>query len=261
LTDAGYMLYDVGGHFICWPREHAQRAALMGSMQPWTPVPAMPTLATVAAPIGAAGQVAAGGSFLEHFDRNFAPLLDHRAAGFRVMFERLEAICRARPPGQPALIVETGSLRIVGNWRGDGQSTVLWKEFARFYPCEIHTVDLDPVASWAVREACGDAVHVHTGDSVAYLYQFARQQRRQIDLLYFDSFDLDLEDPFPSAFHHIKELIAAAPCLGPGSLIGVDDNYRDAEGNITGKGYLLLQWFRHLDIPQLHDGYQYVWQL
>jgi hypothetical protein len=268
LIEAGYVPYDAGGHFLCWPREHTKRAEMMHANPPWTPAaPATPGLTGTpsgasAAAIPGAAPAATAGSFLEHYDRNFSPLLEHRAPGFRIIFERLEALCRARPPGSPpALIVETGSLRKVGNWRGDGQSTVLWMEFGRFYPCEIHTVDLDPYAAQAVREACGDAVHAHTADSVAYLYQFARQQQRQIDLLYMDSYDVDLQDPFPSAFHHIKELIAAAPCLGPGTIVGIDDNFIDPVGNITGKGYLALQWFKHMDIPRLHDGYQFVWQI
>lgn len=258
LIDAGYVPYEAGGHFLCWPREQPRSAGLMQASRPWTPAaPGAPEAASAAAATAPAAT-----SFLEYYDSKFAPLLGQRAASFRVIFERLEALCRARPPGAPpALIVETGSLRQIGNWAGDGQSTVLWKEFARFHACEIHTVDLDPDAALTVRETCGDAVHAHTGDSVAYLHGLARQRSRQIDLLYLDSYDLDMDDPFPSAFHHIKELIAVAPCLGPGTIVAIDDNFIDPLGNLTGKGYLVLQWFKHLDIPRLHDGYQYVWQL
>jgi hypothetical protein len=176
---------------------------------------------------GNAGQGPAGApSFLTHYESVFAPLL---------------GVC--------ALIIETGSMRTPGNWTWDGQSTVLWKEFGLLYESEIHTVDLDPEAARVVRQECGELVQAHTGDSV------------QIDMLYLDSYDFDAADPFPSAFHHIKELIAVRPCLGPGSIIAIDDNFVLAEGGFTGKGYLADEWFRHLDIPCLHRGHQFVWQL
>ena len=198
--------------------------------------------------------------FLANYEKRFAPLLGVRAGGFHAIFRHLEARCRAI--ARPALIVETGSMRVPGNWAGDGQSTVLWKEFASVHDCEIHTVDLDPEAARVVRQECGEAVVAHTGDSVRFLYDFAQSsQARQIDLLYLDSFDFDNRDPFPSAFHHIKELIAVRPCLGPGSIVAIDDNYVLEEGGWTGKGYLAMQWFDHLGIPCVHQGHQFVWQL
>lgn len=203
---------------------------------------------------------AAPSQFLAYYESKFAPLLAVRAGGFREIFRRLEERCAGR--AEPGLIIETGSMRTVGNWAGDGQSTVLWKEFASIHDCEVHSVDLDPEATRVVREECGDAVQAFTGDSVRYLYDFANSpQARQIDLLYLDSYDFDNQDPFPSAFHHIKELIAVRPCLGAGSIVAIDDNFVLAEGGWTGKGYLAMQWFEHLGIPCAHQGHQFVWQL
>ena len=198
-------------------------------------------------------------SFLPYFDEKFAVLLEHRAPGFRVMFERLEARGRAAPP---ALIVETGSMREAGNWAGDGQSTFLWNEFGGFFKSEVHTVDLAPEAALVVREYCCGDVRAHTGDSVLFLHEMAtRAAPPQIDLLYLDSYDYDIANPFPSAFHHIKELIAVRPCLRKGSVIAVDDNYVHPDGRIEGKGYLVAEFFRHLDIPCIYQGHQMVWQL
>ena len=198
--------------------------------------------------------------FLPLYDSKFGPLLGVRETGFRVIFELLQNNWRAH--GNQTLIVETGSLREVGNWAGDGQSTVLWKEFSQLLPCEIHTVDLNPATSEIVRSICGDAVNVHTGDSVAFLHRMATMPSpRQIDLLYLDSYDFDPDNPFPSSFHHIKELIAVRPCLGPGSIIAIDDNFQTPEGKIIGKGSLAMEWFDHLGIPFKHMGYQFVWQL
>jgi len=197
-------------------------------------------------------------SFFSLYDAEFAPHLMGRAESFRIMFEHLEARSKKNPG--PALIVETGSLHNPGHW-GDGQSTLLWSEFSRFHDCEIHTVDLKPEAARVVRETCGEAVHAHTGDSVAFLHEMAsRPNPPQIDLLYLDSYDFDPEEPFPSAFHHIKELIAIRPCSRKGSIIAIDDNFILPDGQYAGKGYLAMQWFRHLDIKCLHSGYQWVWE-
>jgi hypothetical protein len=190
-------------------------------------------------------------SFLPVYDQLYGPHLMGRTEGFRIMFERLDA--RARSRAEPMLIVETGSLRNPGHW-ADGQSTLLWKEFAGFHDCEIHSVDLDPAAAATVRKICGDAV--------AFLYEMAgAAQPRQIDLLYLDSYDFEPENPFPSAFHHVKELIAIRPCLRPGTIVAIDDNYTMPDGQFAGKGYLAMQWFRHLDIKCLYSGYQFIWEL
>jgi len=197
--------------------------------------------------------------FLTLYDREFAGPLRGRSASYRIMFEKLQA--RARSLDRPLLIVETGSLRVLGNW-DDGQSTLLWDEFSRFHPAEIHTVDLDPQAAVVVQDACGPAVRAHTGDSVMFLHQFAgANPQRQIDLLYLDSYDFDVRDPFPSAMHHVKELISIRPCLGPGTIVAIDDNFVTTEGHFIGKGYLAMQWFDHLGISCLHEGHQFVWEL
>jgi len=202
----------------------------------------------------------AGKSFLAHYDSTFAPHLGVRAGGFRAIFELLEQ--RAQSAGRPMLIVDTGGMRKFGNWADDGQSSYQWGEFAGMYDCEVHTVDPDPQAAQVVRAHCRPEVQAHSGDSVDFLYQMARKNGgRQIDLLYLDSFDFDAENPFPSAMHHVKELIAARPCLHKGSIVAIDDNLYLADGGMTGRGYLAMQWFEHLNIAPVHRGHQLVWQL
>jgi hypothetical protein len=212
----------------------------------------------VGKPVGR--QAAPDADFLPDYDATYAPLLAQRAAGFRVIFERLQQRCRGL--GRPGLIVETGSMRAPGNWAGDGQSTFLWKAFADQFPCEIHTVDLDPEAAVVVNEHCGEPVQAHTGDSVAFLHEMAtRPKPPQIDMLYLDSYDYDPHNPFPSAFHHVKELLSVRPCLDQGSIIAIDDNLLMPDGTLSGKGFLATQWFDHLGIECIHRGYQFVWQL
>ena len=211
-------------------------------------------------PAAALRKRGASTSYLDRYDREFAPLLGVRAEGFRVMFSLLEQRCRALDG--PALIVETGSVRAPGQWENDGQSTVLWDDFARYYDAEIHSVDLDPAPARLIRAELSAEVHAHTGDSVRFLHELACQSpARRIDLLYLDSLDVDANNPFLSAFHHVKELAAARPCIGPGSIIAVDDNVPQGGGGFSGKGFLVADWFEQIGIPRAYTGYQFIWQM
>ena len=209
-----------------------------------------------------AGTPAGTVSYLERFDRQFAPRLELRAASFRLMFELLEQ--KSRALDRPLLIVETGSARVPGRWAGEGQSTVLWDDFAQYFEAEIHSVDIDPNAGRVLREELqvSDSVRVHTRDSVGFLHEFAtRLPLRQIDLLYLDSFDFNGDNPFPSSFHHMKELTAIRPCLGPGTIVAVDDNLPVEGGGYIGKGMFVDEWFTQVGIARLYTGYQFIWQM
>jgi Methyltransferase domain len=211
---------------------------------------------------GAANDTTRAASFMERFDREFAPRLGVRADSLRLMLALLAE--RSQVGGPPALIIETGSVRQAGNWLGDGQSTVLWGDFASRFDAEVHTVDLDPAPARRILDdlGLGEAVQVHGGDSVAFLHDFAvREPRRRIDLLYLDSYDLDIHNPYPSALHHLMELAAARPCLGPGSIVAIDDNPELDTGGHVGKGMLVGDWFNKIGIPPLFTGYQFIWRL
>lgn len=203
--------------------------------------------------LGAAGaSPAADESFMPIFDIRFAKHLQLRRAGFREIFTLLEAGGTARE----LLIVETGSMRVFDNWE-DGQSTRLFDAFVTFHGGEVLTVDLSAECGPLIRQCCGDQVKFTCDDSVRYLNRLRPQLHRPIDLLYLDSFDLDVLAPSASAFHHMKELAAIWPALGAGSLIAVDDN---PPGNL-GKGYLVEDFLAHIGVARKFDGYQKVWQL
>jgi len=70
-------------------------------------------------------------------------------------------------------------------------------------------------------------VRIHAGDSLAYLKSLADHPPAGLeflDLLYLDSFDVDFDDPLPSAIHHLKELLAIAPLVSFETLVVVDDS-------------------------------------
>lgn len=172
------------------------------------------------------------------------------------MLQALEAC-----PRDGVLIVETGGLRQPGNFEGDGQSTVIFDAYVQFRRGQLISVDLDPACATHTREYCSARAFPVTADSVGFLHLLSTLgPQRPIDLLYLDSMDLDQDNPTPSAQHHLKELAAIMPRLGPGTLIAIDDN--PLLGNKRmGKGYLVDEFLAGIGAKRLFDGYQSLWQL
>ncbi len=149
------------------------------------------------------------------FNGKFAGVLGVRASTFYQAL--MLAVAR-----NAKTIVETGTLRIAGNWGGDGQSTRLLAEFAQRYDCRLWTCDLDPAAIAVAREETAPfaaRIEYVVGDSVAFLQQFPQP----IDLLLLDSKDFDPDDPDPSQDHAVREAQAALPRLHMQSIVLIDD--------------------------------------
>ncbi len=193
------------------------------------------------------------------FARHYQPRLEKRAEGFKTLFAAL-----ARMPAAP-LILETGSLRLPGNWEGDGQSTYLFDVFVQAERAAGHggalfSIDLSLDSIAAARRVCSGVANLVCNDSVQALHSLARLLAgRQASLLYLDSFDLDLANPMPSATHHMMELAAAGPLLSTGSLVAVDDYCID--GKPGGKGLLVDLYMDSVGAAVIHSGYQKIWLL
>lgn len=85
-----------------------------------------------------------------------------------------------------------------------------------------------------------------------------------IDLLYLDSFDLDLNDDTPSAEHHLRELKLAWPLLRLPALVAIDDNfsgeYRPIGHRYKGsKGRLVREYLAAQDVAPMLDTQQTLW--
>ena len=186
------------------------------------------------------------------FKRFFLPRLGRRASGFAAIFEAVQSHCK-RP-----MIVETGCLRIPGNWDGDGQSTFMFDALVREHHGVLLSVDITSESIDSARRACSSATQLICNNSIAALHALSQIVREPVSLLYLDSFDLDHSDPMPSAIHHLMELTAARPLIGPGTIVCVDDyEVGDQRG---GKGYLLDKFFSEIRAEVLHSGYQKVWR-
>lgn len=72
-------------------------------------------------------------------------------------------------------------------------------KYAEFHPgAAVFSVDRDPQATALCRSLVGDRVRIHTGDSIAWLKSLTDDpptELRHVDLLYLDSYDVDLDDP------------------------------------------------------------------
>jgi hypothetical protein len=209
--------------------------------------------------------------FWSYFDDVAGPRLAHRAEGFRQIFNYLDRFDR------PVGIVETGCVRQQDNWAGDGQSTILFDKYAELHPVSaVYSVDRDPLAVALCRSLVGERVHVHNGESIAYLKSLADLlpcDLPSIDLLYLDSYDVNFDDPLPSAIHHLKELVAIVPALSAETLVVVDDSppllLGIANGvnsfkpirppRIGGKGQLIAEYAAQIGAETLFAAYQCGW--
>lgn len=191
-------------------------------------------------------------SFNEQYSQHFRPRLGKRADGFDALFQSLQAL------GRSLLVVETGCLRLPGNWEGDGQSTFMFDALVRACGGTLFSIDVTHECIDTARKACSSATQLLENDSVSALNALAQVSSRQIDLLYLDSFDLDPKNPLPSAIHHALELTAARPLIGSGTVICIDDY---GIGSTGGKGMIVDKFLAAIRAKVLYSGYQKIWRL
>lgn len=214
--------------------------------------------------------------FWEYFSTISSALLQ-REISFRKVFEYLDAI------NSPVTIVETGCVRNSDPWAltGEGHSTILFDKYVqtRDDGSRVFSVDINEQAVVTCRKLVSDKVNVHAGDSVPYLDQLSRQliqANNNINLLYLDSYDVDYEYWFPSAAHHLKELLAAWRAVNPETLVVVDDcpttanlvmdntgNYqfdRFFKPRVGGKGRLVAEYAEQTNAEMVFSHYQHGWK-
>jgi len=167
--------------------------------------------------------------------------------------KRLEAfqlVADLLPPAPR--IVETGTIRKVGNWVGDGQSTIVWDHLAAQTNGLVVTIDIDPVGAHLVDVLGLSHTTAVTGDSVDTL----RRMSGNVDFLYLDAYDIDFNKPEPAQKHHLKEICAAWHLLRKGSLVAVDDNMDHA-----GKGLQVAEFLDAHNAVELLNGYVRIWRI
>jgi hypothetical protein len=210
--------------------------------------------------------------FWDFFDNEAAPRLAHRESTFRKVFEYLDKL------EGPITIVETGCVRLAGNWAGDGQSTILFDKYinARDESSICYTVDINSDSVSECLKLVSHRVKVSQDDSVHYLHKLAKQfqeNEQLISFVYLDSFDVDWTYWQPSAIHHLKEFAALQTCINKKTLIAIDDcplnaNFLASSGNkiqtlgsssVGGKGRLVAEYAKAVGAKLEFAEYQAGW--
>ena len=180
--------------------------------------------------------------------------LYQRAHGFNLVFAHLESLNQSEYH-----IIETGTMRNPGNWK-DGQSARLFTEFVQHHGGSVRSVDIDPVAVAAARNAIqSDQFQSTCMDSVLYLATQLDLDR--VDLFYLDSYDVKWNDDHASAQHHLQEFQVIEPSLKPGALVVIDDNSRFQDSRKrTGKGHYIADYLSAKGIEPVNDAYQIIYK-
>lgn len=170
---------------------------------------------------------------------------------------RWEAFCyivKDQLEREKPCILETGTLRNVGNWKGDGQSTRVWDWIARKKKGFVASVDFDSNAYSLARMECQHS-HIVCQDSISFLRTWMPIAPT---LLYLDSIEWGItrEQNLTCWMQQVGELAAAWDKLPSGCLIASDDSAsRD-----VGKPVLTRRLFEALNIQPELDTWIAVWR-
>lgn len=149
-------------------------------------------------------------------------------------------------------IVETGCVRLQNDW-GAGYSTVLFGEFCKLHGGKLITIDNTERHLNICKELTkeySDNIEYWLGDSLNEM----RKVQHKIDLLYLDSFDLDLfGNRNPSQEHNLKEFKVSEPHLHEKSIVLIDDCF-----NGDGKPKLTKEYMIDRGWKVLHERQQII---
>ena len=206
-------------------------------------------------------------NFFDWFN-NVLDKLDKRSVSIKKTIDFLET------KKDPIIILETGCLRKIDSFMGDGQSTLIFDKYVqhRNDGSKVFSVDINPANVDICKSVVSERVHVEVEDSVRFISKMDRylDKKEKISLLYLDSFDVNWLYPFESSAHHLKELTAAIPYINKDTLLVVDDapiamqGYRDEKNNfkliknasIGGKGYLIHEYAQSVGAEFYFSHYQ-----
>jgi len=182
----------------------------------------------------------------------FGPYAD-RLGQRRDTFERVVFELQSR---RHPFIIETGCVRNVSNWGGDGCSSILFADFVSQYDGKLISIDIDEDICRRCRNATQrfEADHVVIcGDSVTALKQLAFfATSKKIDLLYLDSYDWDKEHEVECQTHALKEAQAIQHLVAQDGFILVDDVALPGQG----KGGMVIPWLTHNGWHEVMRKYQ-----
>ena len=205
-------------------------------------------------------------NFFKWFE-DILPKLEKRAVSMKKIIDYLETL------PSPIFILETGCLRKVNSFAGDGQSTLIFDNYIQYRGknSKIFSVDINELNVSICKNIVSEYAHVECSDSIKFISNFNKLIKdNKLSLLYLDSFDVNWDYPLESSAHHLKELTASIPYISEETLVVVDDaplsmiGYRDEENNfkltrqtkIGGKGYLVHEYAVAVEAEIYFSHYQ-----
>jgi predicted O-methyltransferase YrrM len=150
------------------------------------------------------------------------------------------------------IIVETGTAREEGNWKGDGLSTILFGDFCKTFGAKVTTCDISMEnieTCKQLTEAYKEYITYITGDSVRFLKNY----EEKIDFLYLDSFDSSNGNVSQAQEHNLAEIKSAEDKLHENTIILIDDYNKDPG---AGKGALTVPYLQKRGWKLIHDDVQ-----
>ncbi|MAH07835.1 hypothetical protein CMI38_06315 [Candidatus Pacearchaeota archaeon] len=139
----------------------------------------------------------------------------YRYESWLFMIEKMYQIER------PICMVETGTSIA----KETGSTYILGDFIKNHVGGKLITIDIDENRIESCKEQTkefSDVIEYIHSDSVEYLKNYKGQN---IDILHQDSYDLNLQKPWPSMHHHLKEIVAIYKKLSWDALVIVDDNW------------------------------------
>lgn len=160
-------------------------------------------------------------NFIKPYEGHLKKSGFHRLKYYEYIIKKLVRL------NKPISVVETGTM---WNSLGDDQGafTMIFADLIKNYTGgKIITIDISEQHMNLCKENTknfSDVIEYVVSDSVEYLSNLSKGFVKKIDLLYLDSFDLDMTDPLPSQIHHLRELSSIYHNLSKNVSIAVDDN-------------------------------------
>lgn len=196
------------------------------------------------------------------------PKLGKRAVSFKKTINYLDTL------PDPIIIIETGCLRKINNFSGDGQSTLVFDKYtqSRGNGSRLFSVDINEQNINICKSIVSEKVNLENDGSVRFISKFHNllDKKYKISLLYLDSFDVNWDYPLESSAHHLKELTSSMPYINKNTLVVVDDapinlvGYMDEnnkfqpikETTIGGKGVLVHEYAKSVNAEMFFSHYQ-----
>ena len=129
---------------------------------------------------------------------------------------------------KPFNILETGCTYNFTNETWAGMTYIFANLIEKNRGGNILTIDINEEHINKCKQITKDFssfINYKLGDSVNIIRNLTDDYLKSLDLVFLDSYDLNIFNPTPSAIHHLKELLFLIDKINPNCLIAIDDNF------------------------------------